>query len=79
MDLTNTIIIIAIYFIIVFMHNTFFYELIGPNIIYTLQDYGIDFDDITHPIEAFRCSCGSPNCRDKDSIRLVLKSLTLVV
>ncbi|EXB93150.1 Histone-lysine N-methyltransferase [Morus notabilis] len=28
-------------------------------------DYGIDFDDIDHPIEAFSCSCGSEMCRDK--------------
>ncbi|XP_062084357.1 histone-lysine N-methyltransferase SUVR4 [Humulus lupulus] len=28
-------------------------------------DYGIDFDDKYHPIKAFRCCCGSPNCRDR--------------
>ncbi|XP_057961879.1 probable inactive histone-lysine N-methyltransferase SUVR2 isoform X2 [Malania oleifera] len=28
-------------------------------------DYGIDFDDHTHPIKAFMCRCGSPFCRDK--------------
>ncbi|XP_002521994.3 histone-lysine N-methyltransferase SUVR4 isoform X1 [Ricinus communis] len=27
-------------------------------------DYGIDFDDHDHPIEAFRCCCGSDSCRD---------------
>ncbi|XP_027088342.2 probable inactive histone-lysine N-methyltransferase SUVR2 [Coffea arabica] len=27
-------------------------------------DYGIDFDDHNHPIEAFRCRCGSAYCRD---------------
>jgi len=29
-----------------------------------LQDYGIDFDDHNHPVKAFRCSCGSKQCRD---------------
>ncbi|KAJ1413860.1 SET domain [Sesbania bispinosa] len=28
-------------------------------------DYGIDFDDHDHPIEAFRCCCGSAFCGDK--------------
>ncbi|XP_073223001.1 probable inactive histone-lysine N-methyltransferase SUVR2 isoform X2 [Cicer arietinum] len=28
-------------------------------------DYGIDFDDHTHPIKAFECCCGSTFCRDK--------------
>ncbi|KAJ4812188.1 SET-domain containing protein lysine methyltransferase family protein [Rhynchospora pubera] len=28
-------------------------------------DYGIDFDDHEHPIEAFSCRCGSAFCRDK--------------
>jgi len=28
-------------------------------------DYGIDFDDHTHPIEAFQCCCGSAFFRDK--------------
>ncbi|AES61229.2 histone-lysine N-methyltransferase SUVR2-like protein [Medicago truncatula] len=28
-------------------------------------DYGIDFDDHTHPIEAFQCCCGSAFCRDR--------------
>ncbi|KAI4350077.1 hypothetical protein L6164_010600 [Bauhinia variegata] len=28
-------------------------------------DYGIDFDDHDHPIQAFQCRCGSPSCRDK--------------
>lgn len=27
-------------------------------------DYGIDFDDLDHPAEAFRCQCGSKFCRD---------------
>lgn len=27
-------------------------------------DYGIDFDDLNHPIKAFRCRCGSKRCRD---------------
>lgn len=30
-----------------------------------LQDYGIDFDDLEHPIEAFQCNCGSVACRSK--------------
>lgn len=30
-----------------------------------MQDYGIDFDDHNHPIEAFQCSCGSQYCRDR--------------
>ncbi|KAI3870341.1 hypothetical protein MKW92_000808, partial [Papaver armeniacum] len=28
-------------------------------------DYGIDFQDHAHPIEAFQCLCGSKGCRDK--------------
>ncbi|CAN1307734.1 Histone-lysine N-methyltransferase SUVR4 [Linum perenne] len=28
-------------------------------------DYGIEFDDIYHPIKAFKCKCGSKQCRDK--------------
>ncbi|PKU84452.1 Histone-lysine N-methyltransferase SUVR4 [Dendrobium catenatum] len=28
-------------------------------------DYGIDFDDQTHPIKAFSCRCGSKLCRDR--------------
>ncbi|KAM1692032.1 hypothetical protein FF1_033669 [Malus domestica] len=28
-------------------------------------DYGIDFDDHGHPIEAFSCNCGSVACRGK--------------
>ncbi|KAG0454221.1 hypothetical protein HPP92_025525 [Vanilla planifolia] len=27
-------------------------------------DYGIDFEDHTHPIKAFKCCCGSRYCRD---------------
>ncbi|KAJ8616227.1 hypothetical protein MRB53_035599 [Persea americana] len=27
-------------------------------------DYGIDFDDDSHPVKAFRCHCGSKYCRD---------------
>ncbi|CAH1447249.1 unnamed protein product [Lactuca virosa] len=27
-------------------------------------DYGIDFDDETHPVKAFRCRCGSRFCRN---------------
>ncbi|XP_022727454.1 probable inactive histone-lysine N-methyltransferase SUVR2 isoform X2 [Durio zibethinus] len=27
-------------------------------------DYGIDFDDLDHPIKAFRCRCGSKFCRN---------------
>ncbi|RWR81196.1 putative inactive histone-lysine N-methyltransferase SUVR2 [Cinnamomum micranthum f. kanehirae] len=27
-------------------------------------DYGIDFEDQNHPIEAFKCCCGSHFCRD---------------
>ncbi|CAM6036893.1 unnamed protein product [Sphagnum compactum] len=29
-------------------------------------DYGLDFNDKEHPIEAFKCQCGSPYCRGKD-------------
>ncbi|KAJ1409359.1 WIYLD domain [Sesbania bispinosa] len=28
-------------------------------------DYGIDFDDLDHPIKAFQCRCGSAFCRNK--------------
>ncbi|KAI7746401.1 hypothetical protein M8C21_033631 [Ambrosia artemisiifolia] len=28
-------------------------------------DYGIDFDDVDHPIKAFECQCASPYCRDR--------------
>ncbi|PAN07098.1 hypothetical protein PAHAL_1G310700 [Panicum hallii] len=31
-------------------------------------DYGIDFDDVDHPIKAFKCHCGSEFCRDKSRI-----------
>ncbi|XVE77969.1 hypothetical protein DITRI_Ditri13aG0107000 [Diplodiscus trichospermus] len=27
-------------------------------------DYGIDFDDLDHPVKAFRCRCGSKFCRN---------------
>ncbi|XP_031121913.1 histone-lysine N-methyltransferase SUVR4-like isoform X2 [Ipomoea triloba] len=27
-------------------------------------DYGIDFDDVEHPIKAFKCQCGSRFCRN---------------
>lgn len=27
-------------------------------------DYGIDFEDLGHPIKAFECRCGSAKCRD---------------
>jgi hypothetical protein len=45
----------------------------GPSVIYLgnnlstfqLQDYGIDFDDVNHPVKAFKCRCGSEFCRDK--------------
>ncbi|MCD9644979.1 hypothetical protein HAX54_033607 [Datura stramonium] len=30
----------------------------------TLQDYGIDFNDHSHPVKAFKCCCGSKLCRD---------------
>ncbi|CAM6009643.1 unnamed protein product [Sphagnum balticum] len=29
-------------------------------------DYGLDFSDKEHPIEAFKCQCGSPYCRGKE-------------
>lgn len=29
-----------------------------------LQDYGIDFDDNDHPVEAFQCRCASKFCRN---------------
>ncbi|KXG30647.1 histone-lysine N-methyltransferase SUVR4 [Sorghum bicolor] len=28
-------------------------------------DYEIDFDDVNHPIKAFKCHCGSAFCRDR--------------
>ncbi|PKA59421.1 Histone-lysine N-methyltransferase SUVR2 [Apostasia shenzhenica] len=28
-------------------------------------DYGIDFDDCTHPVKAFKCLCASRYCRDR--------------
>ncbi|KAJ4825456.1 hypothetical protein Tsubulata_010618 [Turnera subulata] len=28
-------------------------------------DYGLNFDDKSHPIEAFKCKCGSSFCRDR--------------
>uniref|UniRef100_A0A0E0K2J6 SET domain-containing protein n=1 Tax=Oryza punctata TaxID=4537 RepID=A0A0E0K2J6_ORYPU len=31
-------------------------------------DYGIDFDDVDHPVKAFKCRCGSEFCRDKAHI-----------
>lgn len=31
-------------------------------------DYGIDFDDVNHPVKAFKCRCGSELCRDKRRI-----------
>ncbi|XP_018486860.1 histone-lysine N-methyltransferase SUVR4 [Raphanus sativus] len=31
-------------------------------------DYMIDFSDESHPVKAFRCSCGSELCRDKKPI-----------
>jgi len=43
-----------------------------------LQDYGIDFDDHTHPIEAFQCCCGSAFCRDRKQKGL-FDNLVLVV
>ncbi|XP_037449661.1 probable inactive histone-lysine N-methyltransferase SUVR2 [Triticum dicoccoides] len=30
-------------------------------------DYNIDFNDVNHPIKAFKCCCGSKHCRDKKS------------
>ncbi|XP_071919302.1 probable inactive histone-lysine N-methyltransferase SUVR2 isoform X1 [Coffea arabica] len=27
-------------------------------------DYGIDFDDVDHPVKAFHCQCGSKYCRN---------------
>ncbi|CAI0468916.1 unnamed protein product [Linum tenue] len=32
-------------------------------------DYGIEFDDIYHPIKAFKCKCGSKYCRNKQKIQ----------
>lgn len=32
--------------------------------LFQLQDYGIDFDDVGHPVKAFKCRCGSNFCRD---------------
>ncbi|KAM3370468.1 hypothetical protein ACQJBY_018037 [Aegilops geniculata] len=31
-------------------------------------DYGLDFDDVNHPVEAFKCCCGSEFCQDKRNI-----------
>ncbi|CAL5020855.1 unnamed protein product [Urochloa decumbens] len=31
-------------------------------------DYGIDFDDVNHPVKAFKCHCGSQFCRDTSRI-----------
>ncbi|KAK3158479.1 hypothetical protein QOZ80_2AG0137770 [Eleusine coracana subsp. coracana] len=31
-------------------------------------DYEIDFEDVDHPIKAFKCRCGSEYCRDKRRI-----------
>ncbi|XP_024316963.1 probable inactive histone-lysine N-methyltransferase SUVR2 isoform X2 [Brachypodium distachyon] len=31
-------------------------------------DYGIEFDDVNHPIKAFKCCCGSKFCKDKKRI-----------
>lgn len=28
-------------------------------------DYGIDFDDVNHPVKAFKCHCGSTFCRGR--------------
>ena len=36
--------------------------------VYSLQDYGIDFDDRTHPIRAFKCCCRSKFCRDMRNV-----------
>lgn len=32
---------------------------------YWLQDYGLDFDDHSHPVDAFECCCMSALCRGK--------------
>ncbi|XP_026421240.1 probable inactive histone-lysine N-methyltransferase SUVR2 isoform X1 [Papaver somniferum] len=37
-------------------------------------DYGIDFQDHAHPIEAFQCLCGSKGCRDKQHKTIRTKS-----
>ncbi|WVZ74564.1 hypothetical protein U9M48_022731 [Paspalum notatum var. saurae] len=42
-------------------------------------DYGIDFDDVNHPIKAFRCDCGSGFCRDKNRISRGSKSRAKVL
>jgi hypothetical protein len=36
--------------------------------LFQLQDYGIDFDDVDHPIKAFKCRCGSEYCRGKKRV-----------
>ncbi|CAM0945203.1 unnamed protein product [Alopecurus aequalis] len=42
-------------------------------------DYGVDFDDVNHPIKAFKCLCGSKLCRDKKNIsRSKSKALMLL-
>ncbi|RCV07355.1 hypothetical protein SETIT_1G237500v2 [Setaria italica] len=41
-------------------------------------DYGIDFDDVDHPVKAFKCHCGSEFCRDKSrSSRSKARALVL--
>ncbi|CAH9129964.1 unnamed protein product [Cuscuta epithymum] len=37
-------------------------------------DYGIDFNDLDHPIKAFKCCCGSAGCRDRKGKGVVSKN-----
>ncbi|XP_062221072.1 probable inactive histone-lysine N-methyltransferase SUVR2 [Phragmites australis] len=40
-------------------------------------DYGIDFDDVNHPVKAFKCYCGSEFCRDKRRLKSKARALVL--
>lgn len=40
-------------------------------------DYGIDFDDVRHPVKAFKCRCGSKLCRDAKRSKSRSKALVL--
>ncbi|ONK63914.1 uncharacterized protein A4U43_C07F20220 [Asparagus officinalis] len=40
-------------------------------------DYGIDFSDVSHPVKAFKCRCGSKFCRDMKRSRARSKALVL--
>ncbi|OEL28761.1 Histone-lysine N-methyltransferase SUVR4, partial [Dichanthelium oligosanthes] len=56
------------------MINAYFYRIIAATVLFggvflrKCLDYGIDFDDVNHPVKAFKCQCGSGFCRDKSRI-----------